>query len=104
MLVRLLELGEAFSKYGQVALGSRGAGVRDTEDVVKPPGRVLEKFLGKYQFVSRGSSAIHDRMRVSVSQPEGYVMVGTERAARQGKQWAQERHRLTGVACFDESN
>ena len=77
MLVRLLELGEAVSKYGQVALGSRGAGVRDTEDVVKPPGRVLEKFLGKYQFVSRGSSALQDRIRVTVGQLEGYVMVGT---------------------------
>ena len=87
MLVRLLELGEAVSKYGQVALGSRGAGVRDTEDVVKPPGRVLEKFLGKYQFVSRGS-AIHDRIHVRVSKPEAYFIFGAELTSHLGKQRA----------------
>ncbi len=70
MLVRLLELGEAFSKSDQVAIGSRGAGVRDTEDAAKAPNRVLEKILGKYQFVSRGSSARQDRIRVTVSKPE----------------------------------
>ena len=103
MLVTLW-IRNAPAKYGQVAFRFRCTGVSWSKDAAKAPNRVLEKFLGKYQFVSRGSSAIHDRMRVSVSQPEGYVMVGTERAARQGKQWAQERHRLTGVACFDECN
>ena len=104
MLVRLLELGEAFSKYGQVALGSRGAGVRYTEDAAKSPNRVLEKFFGKDQFVSRGIGAIRDRARVIVGQPEVYIVVGAERASCRGKQWARERHRLTGLVCFDKSN
>ena len=102
MLVRLLGSGEASSKKDQVCFRFRCTGVSWSKDAAKAPNRVLVELLGKYQFVSRCSSAIHDRMRVSVSQPEGYVMVGTERAARQGKQWAQERHRLTGLVCFDE--
>ena len=81
MLVRLLEFGEKPPNSRQVALGSRGAGVRDTEDAPQAPNRVLEKFLGKYQFVSRGSSALQDRIRVTVGQLEGYVMVGAEHRA-----------------------
>jgi hypothetical protein len=104
VLVRLLELGEAFSKSDQVAIGSRGAGVRDTEDAAKAPNRVLKKFLGKYQFVSRGSSALHDRPRVTVGQSEVYIVVGAERASRRRKQWARERHRLTGLACETQSS
>ena len=104
MLVRLLGFGEALSDQGQVFLGSRRAGMRDTEDAPQAPNRVLEKFLGKDQFVSRGSGTLHDRMHVHVSQPEAHVIVGAEHASRHGKQWARERHRLTGVACSDESN
>ncbi len=104
MLVRLLGFGEATPDLGQVIFGSRGAGVSWSKDATKAPNRVLEKFLGKYQFVSRGRSAMCDRIRVTVSQPEGIFVIGAERASRHGKQWARERHRLTGVACFDEYN
>ena len=104
MLVRLLELGEAPSDLGQVVLGFLCDGVLGPEDAPQAPNRVFEEFLGKHQFVSRRSIALQDRMLVTVSQPEGYLMVGTEHASRQGKQWARERHRLTGVACFDEYN
>ena len=80
MLVRLLELGEAFSKSDQVAIGSHGAGVRDTEDAAEAPHRVLVEFLSKYQFVSRGIGAIRDRARVIVGQPEVYIVVGADEA------------------------
>ena len=81
MLVRLLGFGEALSDQGQVFLGSRRAGVRDTEDAPQAPNRVLEKFLGKDQFVSRGSGTLHDRMHVHVSQPEAQKSLRNARAA-----------------------
>ena len=66
MLVRLLEIGEAFSKVEQVVFRFRCTGVSWSKDAAKAPNRVLVELLGKYQFVSRGSSAIHDRIRVTV--------------------------------------
>ena len=104
MLVRLLEFCEAPSKVDQVCFRFRCTGVSWSKDAAKAPNRVLVELLGKYQFVSRGSSALQDRIHVTVRQLEGYGMVATERASRHGKQWARERHRLTGVACFDEYN
>ena len=104
MLVRLLEFGETLPKYGQVATGSHGVGVSNPKDAPHPLHRLIEEFLGKYQIVSRGSSTLQDRIRVTVSKPEAYIVVGAEHASSQGKQWARERHRLTGVACFDEYN
>ena len=75
MLVRLLlGFGEAFPKSDQVALGSRCTGVSWSKDAAEAPRRVLEEFLGKYQFVSRGSSAMCDRPRVTVGQPEVYIV------------------------------
>ena len=71
MLVRLLGFGEAFLKSDQVALGSRCTGVSWSKDAPQAPNRVLEKFLGKYHIVSRASSALYDRMRVTVGQLEG---------------------------------
>ena len=74
MLVRLLELGEAPSDLGQVVLGFLCDGVLGPEDAPQAPNRVFEEFLGKHQFVSRRSIALQDRMLVTVSQPEGYVI------------------------------
>ena len=74
MLVRLLEFGEAFSDQGQVALGSRGAGVSISKYAAKAPRCVIEEPLGKDEFVSRGSGALHDRNHVCVSQPEACVI------------------------------
>jgi len=45
-----------------------------SKDAAEAPRRVLEEFLGKYQFVSRGSSAMCDRPRVTVGQPEVYIV------------------------------
>ena len=73
MLVRLLELGEKPPNRGQVVLGSRGAGVRDTEDAAKAPRCVLEEPLGKDELVTRGIGALHDRNHVRMSQPETYA-------------------------------
>ena len=101
-MFRLLGFGEAFSDQGQVFLGSRGAGVLGAKNAAKAPRSVLEELLGKEQFVSRGSGALHDRNHVRVSQSEAYVMVGTERASRQGKQWAREHLRLTEIICSEE--
>ena len=70
VLVRHLEFGEAFSDQGQVALGSRGAGVSYSKYAAKAPRCVIEEPLGKDEFVSRGSGALHDRNHVCVSQPE----------------------------------
>ena len=69
MLVRLLEFGETLSKVDQVAFRFRCTGVSCSKDAAKAPNRVLEKFLGKDHFVSRGSSAIAGRIRVTVSKP-----------------------------------
>ena len=70
MLVRHLEFGEAFSDQGQVALGSRGAGVSYSKYAAKAPRCVIEEPLGKDEFVSRGSSERQDCIRVTVGQPE----------------------------------
>ena len=104
MLVRHLEFGEAFSDQGQVALGSRGAGVSYSKYAAKAPRCVIEEPLGKDEFVSRGSGALHDRNHVCVSQPEACVIVGAERASRQGEQSARERFRLGGAVCTVECN
>jgi len=103
VLVRLLETSDVPPKCGQVALGSRCTGVVGAKHAAKAPKRVLEKSFGKYQFVSRGS-ATPDRTRVSVSQTEAYVMVGAERASRQGEHSAREHLRLTEVVCCVECN
>ena len=76
MLVRLLEFGETLPKYGQVATGSHGVGVSNPKDAPHPLHRLIEEFLGKYQIVSRGSSTLQDRIRVTVSKPEAYIVVG----------------------------
>ena len=104
VLVRHLEFGEAFSDQGQVALGSRGAGVSYSKYAAKAPRCVIEEPLGKDEFVSRGSGAPDDRNHARVSQTEAHVMVGAERASRQGEQSARERFRLGGAVCTVECN
>ena len=90
MLVRLLGFGEAFLKSDQVALGSRCTGVSWSKDAAEAPRRVLEEFLRKYQFVSRGSSAMCDRPRVTVGQPEVYIVRrSTETTARRSTIFAR---------------
>ena len=73
MLVRHLEFGEAFSDQGQVALGSRGAGVSYSKYAAKAPRCVIEEPLGKDELVTRGIGALHDRNHVRMSQPETYA-------------------------------
>ena len=101
MLVRQLECGEAPSKSDQVAIGSHGAGVRDTEDAAKSPNRVVEKFLGKYQSVSRGIGAIRDPARVIVGQPEVYIVA--QRVLGEGHQFTLlVRRNYSSLLCDDD--
>jgi len=103
VLFRVLVIGDVPPKCGQVAFRSQCTGMSGSEDVANALKRVPEKSFGKYQFVSRGS-ATPDRTRVSVSQTEAYVMVGAERASRQGEHSAREHLRLTEVVCCVECN